>query len=58
MHVAETIVDLAVAHDAAAVVVGSHGISGLRSRLLGSTSRQVLARCKRPVVVIRAAENR
>ena len=58
VHVAETIVDLAVERDAAAVVVGSHGISGLRSRLLGSTSRQILARCERPVVVIRAAENR
>jgi len=54
MQVAEMIVELAVEHDAAAVVVGSHGISGLRSRLLGSTSRQVLARCERPVVVIRA----
>jgi nucleotide-binding universal stress UspA family protein len=58
VHVAETIVDLAVERDAAAVVVGSHGLSGLRSRLLGSTSRQVLARCKRPVVVIRATEDR
>jgi nucleotide-binding universal stress UspA family protein len=58
VHVAETIVDLAVELDAAAVVVGSHGISGLRSRLLGSTSRHVLARCTLPVVVIRAAENR
>ena len=58
MHVAETIVDQPVARDAAAVVVGSHGISGLGSRLLGSTSRQVLARCKRPVVVIRVAQNR
>ena len=57
VHVAETIVDLAVERDAAAVVVGSHGITGLRSRLLGSTSRHVLARCKRPVVVIRAADD-
>ncbi len=58
MHVAEAIVDLAVERDAAAVVVGSHGISGLRSRLLGSTARDILGRCERPVVVIRAAENR
>ena len=36
---ADTNVDPAVERDAAAVVVG-HGISGLRSRLLGSTSRQ------------------
>jgi nucleotide-binding universal stress UspA family protein len=58
VHVAHAIVDLAVGRHAAAVVVGSHGISGLRSHLLGSTSRQVLARCKRPVVVLRADERR
>jgi nucleotide-binding universal stress UspA family protein len=58
VHVADTIVELAIERDAAAVVVGSHGISGLRSRLLGSTSRQVLKRCRCPVVVIRAPENR
>jgi nucleotide-binding universal stress UspA family protein len=57
VHVADAIVDLAAERDAAAVVVGSHGISGLRSHLLGSTSRQVLARCPRPVVVVRAEES-
>jgi nucleotide-binding universal stress UspA family protein len=56
--VADTIVDLAIERDAAAVVVGSHGPSGLRSRLLGSTSRQVLKRYRCPVVVIRVPENR
>ena len=54
VHVADTIVDLAVERDAAAVVVGSHGITGLRSRLLGGTSRHIVERCRRPVVVIRA----
>jgi len=58
VHVADAIVDLAAERDAAAVVVGSHGISGLRSHLLGSTSRQVLARCRRPLVVVRAEEDR
>jgi nucleotide-binding universal stress UspA family protein len=53
LDVADTIVDVASKHDAAAVVIGSHGTSGLRSRLLGTTSRRVLARCRRPVVVIR-----
>jgi nucleotide-binding universal stress UspA family protein len=52
VHVPETIVDLAAEREAA-VVVGSHGISGLRSHLLGSTSRRVLALCKVPVVVVR-----
>lgn len=56
VQVADAIADLAAERDAAAVVVGSHGISGLRSHLLGSTSRQLLARCRRPVVVVRAEE--
>ena len=54
VRVSHTIADLAEERDAAAVVIGSHGISGLRSHLLGSTSREVLGRCKRPVVVVRA----
>ena len=53
-HVADTILELAVSTDATAVIIGSHGHSGLRSRLLGSTSRHVLAHCMRPVVVVRA----
>jgi nucleotide-binding universal stress UspA family protein len=58
VHVADAIVDLAAERDTAAVVVGSHGISGLRSHLLGSTSRQLLERCRRPVVVVRAEDSR
>jgi nucleotide-binding universal stress UspA family protein len=54
--VAETLVDIATRRDAAAVVVGSHGTSGLRSRLLGGTSRRVLGRCTRPVVVVRSPQ--
>jgi len=33
--------------------VGSHGISGLRTRLLGSVSRKLLQHCDRPVLVVR-----
>jgi len=57
-HVADAIVDLAVSRDVAAVVIGSHGISGLRSHLFGSTARRVLERCKCPVVVVRAEDGR
>jgi nucleotide-binding universal stress UspA family protein len=53
LDVADSIVEVAAEREAAAVVIGSHGTSGLRSHLLGSTSRQVLARCRRPVVVVR-----
>lgn len=57
-HVADTIVELADSGDETVVVIGSHGITGLRSHLLGSTSRHVLAHCKLPVLVVRAPEGR
>ena len=50
-----TIAEVAEQRSAAAVVIGSHGISGLRSHLLGSTSREILGRCTRPVVVVRGS---
>lgn len=50
------IVSAADEHDAAAIVIGSRGHSGLRSRLLGSTSAAVLkAAGERPVLVVHAA---
>jgi nucleotide-binding universal stress UspA family protein len=51
--VADTLIDLAHELSAAVVVVGSHGISGLRSRLLGGVSRRLIGHCDRPVLVIR-----
>jgi nucleotide-binding universal stress UspA family protein len=51
--VAETLLGIARERRAAVVVVGSHGISGLRPRLLGSVSRKVVEHCDRPVLVIR-----
>jgi nucleotide-binding universal stress UspA family protein len=53
LDVADTLIDVARERGAAVVVVGSHGISGLRSRLLGSVARKLLAHCDRPVLVIR-----
>lgn len=52
-NVADTLIDLARERDASAVVVGSHGRSGLRSLMLGSVSHKVIGHCDRPVVVIR-----
>jgi nucleotide-binding universal stress UspA family protein len=52
--VADTLIDIARERGAAVVVVGSHGISGLRTRLLGSVSRKLIEHCDRPVLVIRA----
>jgi len=51
--VSDTLIDLAREQRAAVVVVGSHGISGLRSRLLGGVSRRLIGHCDRPVLVIR-----
>jgi len=53
LDVADTLIDIARQRDAAVVVVGSHGISGLRSRLLGGVSRKLIGHCDRPVLVIR-----
>jgi nucleotide-binding universal stress UspA family protein len=50
--VAEAIVDLARERGAAAIVVGSRGLRGLRARLEGSTSNAVLKRSSVPVVVV------
>jgi nucleotide-binding universal stress UspA family protein len=53
LDVADTLIGLARQRSAAAVVVGSHGISGLRSRLLGSVSRKLIAHSDLPVLVVR-----
>jgi nucleotide-binding universal stress UspA family protein len=53
LDVADTLIELARQRGAAAVVVGSHGISGLRSRLLGGVSRKVIEHCDLPVLVVR-----
>ena len=49
---ADTLIDLA-REQGAALVVGSHGISGMRSHLLGRVSRKLIDHCDRPVLVIR-----
>jgi nucleotide-binding universal stress UspA family protein len=51
--IADTLIALASERNAAVVVVGSHGISGVRSHLLGRASRRLIEHCRRPVLVIR-----
>ena len=48
----KTIVDTADLYDAAAIVMGSRGLSGLRSLLLGSVSNAVVHHADRPTLVI------
>ena len=52
----KTIVDTAEAHDAAAIVIGSRGLTGLRSVLLGSVSNAVLHHTDRATLVIHKPE--
>jgi nucleotide-binding universal stress UspA family protein len=52
--VAETLASIADERDAAAMVVGSRRLGGIKARLLGSTSRKLLAHTRRPVLVVRA----
>jgi nucleotide-binding universal stress UspA family protein len=52
VHIADAIVEAARKRDAAAIVVGSRGLTGLRARLEGSTSNAVLKHAHCPVVVV------
>jgi nucleotide-binding universal stress UspA family protein len=54
---AQAIVTAAEQHHAAAIVVGSRGLKGLRSKLLGSTSAELLRKAKCPLVVVRHPED-
>jgi nucleotide-binding universal stress UspA family protein len=51
-----SIVDFADRSDAALVVVGSRGLSGVKSALLGSVSNGVVHHCRRPVLVVHPGE--
>lgn len=50
--VARTILKLADERQAAAIVVGSRGLSGIRARLEGSTSKGLLKHARCPVIVV------
>jgi nucleotide-binding universal stress UspA family protein len=48
----QTILDTAREHDAAVIVVGARGLSGLQHVLLGSVSEKVVRHADRPVLVM------
>ncbi|HEX5922637.1 MAG TPA: universal stress protein [Baekduia sp.] len=54
--VAGTLIAIAEERDARAIVVGSRGLGGIKARVLGSTSRQLLHDTHRPVLVVRTPE--
>jgi nucleotide-binding universal stress UspA family protein len=54
--VADAILSEAEGVDASAIVLGTRGLTGLKSLLLGSVSHAVLQHADRPVVVVPSAE--
>jgi nucleotide-binding universal stress UspA family protein len=54
--IARTILDVAEQQGAVAIVVGSRGLSGIRARLEGSTSRGVLKHARCAVLVVHAPD--
>jgi nucleotide-binding universal stress UspA family protein len=54
VNVPEAIAKIAHERDVQAVVTGTRGISGLKSRILGSTSHGVIEHCRKPVLVVHA----
>lgn len=56
LDVARTILTVVEKHKAAAIVVGSRGLSGIRARLEGSTSKALLKHAPCPVLVVHEAE--
>jgi len=55
--VADAITTAADDHDVAVIVIGSRGLKGLKSMLLGSTSKHLLEYSSRPVLVVRHPED-
>lgn len=53
---ADTILEVARDHHAAAIVIGSRGLGGIRAALEGSTSRGVLKHASCPVLVVHAPD--
>jgi nucleotide-binding universal stress UspA family protein len=51
-NVPETILSVAEEHSASVVVVGSRGLSGVRARLEGSTTKGLLKHASSPVLVV------
>jgi nucleotide-binding universal stress UspA family protein len=55
--VADAILVAAQERGASVIVIGSRGLKGLRSKLLGSTSTDVLKRASCPVLIVRHPED-
>src|SRR5271163_4477846 len=52
--IADAILETASERGAAAIVIGSRGLKGLKSKMIGSSSSSVLGRSELPVVIVHA----
>ena len=52
----KTILEVARSHDAGAIVMGSRGLTGVRSMLLGSVSGAVVHHADRPTLVVHMSD--
>ena len=52
-----TLIEIADSCDAATIVVGSRGLTGVRSMLMGSVSNGVIHHAGRPTLVVRRTAN-
>ena len=52
--IADAIIETASERGAAAIVIGSRGLKGLKSKMMGSSSSSVLGRSELPVVIVHA----
>jgi len=50
---AEVILDVTEEEEVDLVIVGSRGLGGISGWVLGSTSRHVVDRCKKPVLIVK-----
>jgi nucleotide-binding universal stress UspA family protein len=53
----KTILEVAESHDVSTIVIGSRGLTGLRSMLLGSVSTAVVHHADRPTLVIHSPDD-
>ena len=53
----KTILDVAGSHEATAIVLGSRGLSGIRSLLPGSVSNAVVHHADRPTLIVRPSHD-
>jgi nucleotide-binding universal stress UspA family protein len=53
----EAILGVADSHDADLIVVGSRGLGAVQSAIFGSVSKALVARSKRPVLVVKDSGN-